>query len=1200
MSAIPQVCHHRRTSSHDQEEAEPKQIKEEEVDPEQLQVKSSEPGHPCNKEKEEEPGLPLIEQWEDYEWIKKEEDDTESPLINEGNKEPDSLVVLHEQQPPEHLPTGQDQKNLCSSKEGEQLVQKQFVALIETSTLQEGNVVREPKLEEFSFHISNVIESKDQAESSSSVAGSQSHIDTKKRSFKCDICGRWYKNQSNLNNHYRTHTGEWPFSCDLCSEGFPKISALKRHKKIHTGEKPFSCQSCGKSFIRIGDLNVHERTHTGEKPFSCQSCGKCFSRIGDLNVHKRTHTGEKPFSCQSCGKCFSRISNLNVHKRTHTDEKLFPCQTCGKSFSHMCSLTIHKRIHTGEKPFSCQICGQSFFQISSLITHKRNHTVQHLREFIRERLTAAAQEIFTEVEKTIVRYEEELDAQRRIMGINLQQQIKLNRIGSELQTSDLQQPQFSIEEKTFAIQQVCNQGRTSSPDQEELGHQCTGELREPRLPCIKEEDEDPKSPLTDEQDIQGNNWIKEEEESEPQLIIVEKKEPDYSVLQHEQHGPEHFPTRQNQNDLCSSQEGQHLVQKLFVTLMDSSTLQKNGMCDGGPQTEQLSFQIFPVVENKDKEGSSSTVSESHSHNEAQAQFYRTHTCRKPFLCETCGKSFTRVDHLNFHKKIHTDFQKPQVSIEEKASTVHHVCDQRQRSSHDQEEAEAPVIEKREPKHPWIKEEEEVDEPESKDPQTKWIKEEKESGSLLIVEHQKPEHPQIKEGKKDPELVQDWKDPETKQIKEEKEPESQWIHGKNEEVDISVLKHEENIYMVDGAGSSCTNLCSSQEGKLLVQKQDVSVMETSALQEGDFSEQEKTTEQLSFQIFPGVESNDQEGSSSSVSESQSLTNKKQRSYTCDICGKGLTSQCNLERHYRAHKGEKPFSCQICEKSFSQMYRLNEHKRSHTGERPFSCQKCGKTFARKECLNVHKKIHTNEKSFTCDTCGKSFSHSFYFKLHKKLHTGEKPFSCETCGKCFTIGANLNVHKRIHTGEKPFSCQKCGKRFSRIDHLHKHQSIHTGEKPFPCLTCGKSFSRLHHLNTHMKIHTSKRDFPCEVCGKSFMYASKLDYHKKQKHKTNISVTMSSVQHLREFIRERLTAAAQEIFTEVEKTIICYEEELDAQRKMMGINWKPEIKLHRIGSELQRQSSGRSGLKWGCFHSRQRSVREIVAAAPAAAKRG
>ncbi|XP_043991150.1 zinc finger protein 2 homolog [Gambusia affinis] len=597
-------------------------------------------------------------------------------------------------------------------------------------------------------------------------------------------------------------------------------------------------------------------------------------------------------------------------------------------------------------------------------------SVQYLREFIRERLTAATEEIFTEVEKTIVRYEDDI----KLLEIYWKPQIKLNRI-------DQPQQHVSIKEEVLSEPHIWNQQRSF---------------------------------------IQESEPSQTKQEPEPVEI---KEEPEPSKIQYVMEEPAHLQIKEDTEE-----------PELGATVV----------------WYQEESRLLDISWNS---------------------------------------------HTNRNRK---DFQKPQVSIEEKASTVHHVCDQRQRSSHDQEEAEAPVIEKREPKHPWIKEEEEVDEPESKDPQTKWIKEEKESGSLLIVEHQKPEHPQIKEGKKDPELVQDWKDPETKQIKEEKEPESQWIHGKNEEVDISVLKHEENIYMVDGAGSSCTNLCSSQEGKLLVQKQDVSVMETSALQEGDFSEQEKTTEQLSFQIFPGVESNDQEGSSSSVSESQSLTNKKQRSYTCDICGKGLTSQCNLERHYRAHKGEKPFSCQICEKSFSQMYRLNEHKRSHTGERPFSCQKCGKTFARKECLNVHKKIHTNEKSFTCDTCGKSFSHSFYFKLHKKLHTGEKPFSCETCGKCFTIGANLNVHKRIHTGEKPFSCQKCGKRFSRIDHLHKHQSIHTGEKPFPCLTCGKSFSRLHHLNTHMKIHTSKRDFPCEVCGKSFMYASKLDYHKKQKHKS------------------------------------------------------------------------------------------------------
>ncbi|XP_072244940.1 uncharacterized protein [Leuresthes tenuis] len=54
-----------------------------------------------------------------------------------------------------------------------------------------------------------------------------------------------------------------------------------------------------------------------------------------------------------------------------------------------------------------------------------------------------------------------------------------------------------------------------------------------------------------------------------------------------------------------------------------------------------------------------------------------------------------------------------------------------------------------------------------------------------------------------------------------------------------------------------------------------------------------------------------------------------------------------------------------------------------------------------------------------------------------------------------------------------------------------------------------------------------------------------------------MSSAQHLREFISQRLTAAAEEIFTEFEKTIVQYEEEIDRQRRLLDITWKPRINL-------------------------------------------
>ena len=58
-----------------------------------------------------------------------------------------------------------------------------------------------------------------------------------------------------------------------------------------------------------------------------------------------------------------------------------------------------------------------------------------------------------------------------------------------------------------------------------------------------------------------------------------------------------------------------------------------------------------------------------------------------------------------------------------------------------------------------------------------------------------------------------------------------------------------------------------------------------------------------------------------------------------------------------------------------------------------------------------------------------------------------------------------------------------------------------------------------------------------------------------------MSSVEALREFIKQRLTAAAGEIFTVFQQTMVQYEEEIDQQRRLLQINWKPQIKLHRTG---------------------------------------
>lgn len=56
-------------------------------------------------------------------------------------------------------------------------------------------------------------------------------------------------------------------------------------------------------------------------------------------------------------------------------------------------------------------------------------TIQSLRKFIDERLRAAAEEIFGVFEKAIVKYEDEIDRQRRLPGNVWKPEIKLYRIG---------------------------------------------------------------------------------------------------------------------------------------------------------------------------------------------------------------------------------------------------------------------------------------------------------------------------------------------------------------------------------------------------------------------------------------------------------------------------------------------------------------------------------------------------------------------------------------------------------------------------------------------------------------------------------------------------------------------------------------------------------------------------------------------------
>ena len=223
-----------------------------------------------------------------------------------------------------------------------------------------------------------------------SKKGTKLHLPTK--TYKCDICGKFWKNADRLKIHLRFHTGEKPFQCDVCGKSFVTRSHVKRHKLIHSEVKPHQCTVCEKTFTFNQQLTVHMRTHTGEKPYQCEICAHPCASLAALRYHKMSHTGEHPYTCSYCGKGFKGRSHLKNHERTHTGEKApkrirkkpaskssaiiarCQCDFCGNVFSNPYNLKLHIMLHTNEKPYQCNICGNAFRIPSTLKEHMMIHS----------------------------------------------------------------------------------------------------------------------------------------------------------------------------------------------------------------------------------------------------------------------------------------------------------------------------------------------------------------------------------------------------------------------------------------------------------------------------------------------------------------------------------------------------------------------------------------------------------------------------------------------------------------------------------------------------------------------------------------------------------------------------------------------------------------------------------------------------------
>ena len=199
-------------------------------------------------------------------------------------------------------------------------------------------------------------------------------------SHKCHLCSKTFISPSALQLH-ACHRPCQQFKCQHCGKRYKNNSALTEHVEVvHSGKKPeYPCKQCGEVFNRLSSLRCHEREHVnGKKMYECAFCPKEYASNQSVRDHERKHRGESVL-CPQCGKTFASMQVLGKHnKMVHMNKKNYVCTICSKAYYDSYKLRCHMDSHMGYKNHKCRYCDKKFTYSSSKLKHQKT---QHPEEY---------------------------------------------------------------------------------------------------------------------------------------------------------------------------------------------------------------------------------------------------------------------------------------------------------------------------------------------------------------------------------------------------------------------------------------------------------------------------------------------------------------------------------------------------------------------------------------------------------------------------------------------------------------------------------------------------------------------------------------------------------------------------------------------------------------------------------------------------